>query len=254
MPRCLPIPLLEPESRTQFAPHVERLSSGTAWAGTEQESFLLALEATQELLEAEGFVLKTLVDTTVRTFEAGARARELVEQGHRATLAMRSLALFLLAWVTGHYHQRVERMSKVAIVSVVLLVVGLGVGYLLGSMGNDSGGAPDEPLDEPGAAAATGSSGELVIIRRNAIEGEYPGLRDFENQQSFAGQSVKAQVDEGDYYFSYLVHGSGVPITEATCFRVDRVGRVFQVGVFPDPVDSYAGYRDVNPRNCRGIK
>jgi hypothetical protein len=152
----------------------------------------------------------------------------------------------------------VERTSNIAIVSVVLLVVGLAAGYLLGSMGNDSGGAADEPLDGPVAVVATGSSGELapelVIIRRGAIEGEYPGLRDFENQQSFAGQSVKAQVDEGDYYFSYLVHGSGVPITEATCFRVDRVGRVFQIGLFPDPVDSYAGYRDVNPRNCRGIE
>ena len=109
---------------------------------------------------------------------------------------------------------------------------------------------------------STGSSGvvaddgqrDLVALRREAIETAYPKFKDFENQKSFAGKSVKSEVDEGDYYFAYIVHGSGLPIAEATCFRVDRVGRVFEIGVFPDPVDSYAGYRDVNPRNCRGIR
>ena len=86
------------------------------------------------------------------------------------------------------------------------------------------------------------------------METAYPQFKDFENQKSFAGQSVKSEVDDGDYYFAYIVHGSGLPIAQATCFRVDRVGRVFEIGVFPDPVDSYAGYRDLNPRNCRGIK
>ena len=95
---------------------------------------------------------------------------------------------------------------------------------------------------------------DLVALRRNAIETAYPQFKDFENQKSFAGQSVKSEVDDGDYYFAYMVLGSGLPIAQATCFRVDRVGRVFETGVFPDPVDSYAGYRDVNPRNCRGIK
>ena len=95
---------------------------------------------------------------------------------------------------------------------------------------------------------------DLVALRRNATEKAYPQFKDFENQKSFAGQSVKVEVDDGDYYFAYMVLGSGLPIAQATCFRVDRVGRVFEVGVFPDPVDSYAGYRDVNPRNCRGIR
>ena len=95
---------------------------------------------------------------------------------------------------------------------------------------------------------------DLVALRRNAIEKAYPEFKDFENQKSFAGQSVKVEVDDGDYYFAYMVLGSGLPIAQATCFRVDRLGRVFEVGLFPDPVDSYAGYRDINPRNCRGIK
>lgn len=104
----------------------------------------------------------------------------------------------------------------------------------------------------------TGLSGsaqpDRVVLGRSAIESAYPEFKDFENQESFAGQSVKSEIDDGDYYFAYIVLGSGLPVAQATCFRVDRAGRVFKVGVFPDPVDSYAGYRDVNPRNCRGIK
>ena len=95
---------------------------------------------------------------------------------------------------------------------------------------------------------------DRVVAGRNAIESAYPEFKDFENQNSFAGQSVKSEADGDDRYFAYIVLGSGLPVAEATCFRVDRAGRVFKVGVFPDPVDSYAGYRDVNPRNCRGIK
>ena len=95
---------------------------------------------------------------------------------------------------------------------------------------------------------------DRVVVARNAIESAYPEFKDFQNQESFAGQSVKSEVDDADYYFAYLVLGSGLPVAEATCFRVDRAGRVFKVGLFPDPVDSYAGYRDVNPRNCKGIK
>jgi hypothetical protein len=95
---------------------------------------------------------------------------------------------------------------------------------------------------------------DQLAIRRDAIETAYPQLKDFESQESFAGQSVKTAVYDSDYYFAYMVLGSGLPVAQATCFRVDRVGRVFQVGVFPDPLDSYAGYRDVDPRNCQGIK
>ena len=105
---------------------------------------------------------------------------------------------------------------------------------------------------------STGLSGDApidrVVFGRSAIESAYPEFKDFENQESFAGQSVKSEIDESDYYFAYIVLGSGLPIAEATCFRVDRSGRVFMIGVFPDLLDSYAGYRDIDPRNCRGIK
>jgi hypothetical protein len=142
--------------------------------------------------------------------------------------------------------------------SVVLLLVGLGVGYFFGAMRDGTDGPGNRQDDHVATPTSTEASddiqADLVAVRRSAIEETYPEFRDFENQDSFAGQSVKIEVDDGDYYFAYMVHGSGVPIAQATCFRVDRVGRVFEVGVFPDPVDSYAGYRDLNLKSCRGMK
>jgi len=135
------------------------------------------------------------------------------------------------------------------IISAVALLALVAVG--LGCSGSTT--QTSTPAGPP-QAISDDAQPDLVALRRNAIETAYPEFKDFENQKSFAGKSVKTEVDDGDYYFAYIVHGSGLPIAEATCFRVDRVGRVFEIGVFPDPVDSYAGYRDINPRNCRGIK
>ena len=133
------------------------------------------------------------------------------------------------------------RTNIIIIGVVVLVLVAVGLGY--------SCIRTQRSTDPPDDAQR-----DLVTLRRNAIETAYPKFKDFENQKSFAGQSVKSEVDDGDYYFAYIIHGSGLPIAQATCFRVDRVGRVFETGVFPDPVDSYAGYQDINPRNCRGVK
>ena len=137
--------------------------------------------------------------------------------------------------------------ANIVIGVVALALVALGFGCSSTTMQTTVETAPPEVTS--GVAQP-----DLVAIRRNAIETAYPQFKDFENQESFAGQSVKVEVDDGDYYFAYMVLGSGLPIAQATCFRVDRVGRVFEVGVFPDPVDSYAGYQDVNPRTCSGIK
>ena len=150
------------------------------------------------------------------------------------------------------------RMSMIVAGTVGLLLVGLGAGYFFGTTrdGTDSpGDRQEDHVATPRSTAASDDiQADLVAVRRSAIEETYPEFRDFETQESFAGQSVKIEVDDGDYYFGYMVHGSGVPIAQATCFRVDRVGRVFKVGAFPDPADSYAGYRDLNLKNCRGIK
>jgi hypothetical protein len=93
-----------------------------------------------------------------------------------------------------------------------------------------------------------------VYSRRNIIEKEYPEFRYFEQQDSFAGTSVVYEAVGSDYYFAYLLHGSGLPIARATCFRVDRAGRVFKVGEFPDLLDSYAGYPGIDPKDCSGIR
>jgi hypothetical protein len=140
-------------------------------------------------------------------------------------------------------------MSRARIIIGVVALVVVAVGFGCSSTTTQTSietGSPEVTSDD--------AQPDLVALRRSAIETAYPEFKDFENQKSFAGQSVKTEVDDGDYYFAYMVLGSGLPIVQATCFRVDRVGRVFETGVFPDPVDSYAGYRDVNPRNCRGIK
>jgi hypothetical protein len=133
----------------------------------------------------------------------------------------------------------------IGVVALVLVAVGLGCSSTTTQTSIETG-SPEVTTDD--------AQPDLVALRRSVIETAYPEFKDFENQKSFAGQSVKTEVDDGDYYFAYMVLGSGLPIAQATCFRVDRVGRVFETGVFPDPVDSYAGYRDINPRNCRGIK
>jgi hypothetical protein len=98
------------------------------------------------------------------------------------------------------------------------------------------------------------SNSDIESNFREALENQFPEFKNFENQSSFAGKAVKGINYEGDQYYAYMVLGSGLPIAQATCFRVDRMGRAFQIGVFPDPLDSYAGYSDINPINCKGIK
>ena len=114
-----------------------------------------------------------------------------------------------------------------------------------------------EKVNQPAATLPypENSGGDEIVSRKiAAIESEYPDLKDFASQKSFAGQSIKTQSYGDDYYFAYIVHGSGLPIIQATCFRVDRLLRVFMVGQFPDPLDSYIGYSGVDARTCAGIK
>lgn len=98
------------------------------------------------------------------------------------------------------------------------------------------------------------SSGTVDAFMRSEIEEKFPQFKDFENQKSFAGRKVEYDVYGGDYYFVYEVLGSGLPIAQATCFRVDRLGRAYMIGEFPDPLDSYAGYAQIDPRTCKGIR
>ncbi len=75
------------------------------------------------------------------------------------------------------------------------------------------------------------NSDYIIARKKNAIESEYPELKEFESQKSFAGQSIKIEVDGIDHYFAYIVHGSGLPIVQATCFRVDRMYRVLESSI-----------------------
>lgn len=95
---------------------------------------------------------------------------------------------------------------------------------------------------------------EVVARKEHALVAAYPEFNGFADAASFAGQGLRVAADGSDHYFTYIVYGSGLPIAQATCFRVDRAMRVFMVGEFPDPADSYAGYQSVDPRNCAGMR
>jgi hypothetical protein len=70
----------------------------------------------------------------------------------------------------------------------------------------------------------------------------------------FAGCSYRYDKDGSDYYYAYIVQGSGVPIAKATCFKFDKDSVVTKVGEFPKPGESNDGSPDINPKNCSGIK
>jgi hypothetical protein len=95
---------------------------------------------------------------------------------------------------------------------------------------------------------------ELLTNMQHAVEKQYPEFSNFENQNSFAGHAIRSRSAQNDYYFAYLVLGSGLPVASATCFHVNQSGQVFKTGLFPDPLDSFIGYIDVDPVNCKGIK
>ena len=100
---------------------------------------------------------------------------------------------------------------------------------------------------------------DFEIHRRRAIAEAYSEFsEDYEIQPCFAGCSVKVIEDARSYYYAFITHGSGLPIAKATCFRVDggptTTFKVTKVGEFPDMTDSYMGYKDVDPKTCKGIK
>jgi len=96
---------------------------------------------------------------------------------------------------------------------------------------------------------------DFEIHRRRAIAEAYPDFTvNYEDQPCFAGCSVKVVEDARDYYYAYITHASGLPIGVATCFKVDPMMRAYKIGEFPDMTDSYIGYKDVDPKTCKGIK
>lgn len=93
---------------------------------------------------------------------------------------------------------------------------------------------------------------EIIKQRRDAIESLYPELKDFDTVQTFAEQSISSLQVGNYYYFAYIVHGSGLPIVSARCFGVSPSNTVTALKPFPDPLDSYLGYPQINPSTCKG--
>lgn len=100
---------------------------------------------------------------------------------------------------------------------------------------------------------------DFEIHRRRAIAETYSEFsEDYEKQPCIAGCSVDVVEDTRSYYYAFIVHGSGLPIAKTTCFRVDggptTTLKVSKIGEFPEMADSYVGYRDVDPKTCKGIR
>ena len=134
--------------------------------------------------------------------------------------------------------------KKMKIIGILILLIVIFSGYTLLKI--QKGNIKNQTVNNV--------NDDIEINFRNLLEKQYPEFKDFENQESFAGKKVKMEIYEGDRYYVYMVLGSGLPIVEATCFRVDSMGRVFKIGIFPDLTSSYIGYTDINPKNCQGIK
>lgn len=105
------------------------------------------------------------------------------------------------------------------------------------------GETPDTPINV---------NAEVVAVKKSALLRAHPELVGFEQSDTMAGHEVRVAQQGSDHYFAYLVLGSGVPIAQATCFRVDHALRVFTVGLYPDPTDVASSYTDVDPMTCQG--
>ncbi|MBI5414771.1 hypothetical protein HZA38_04645 [Candidatus Peregrinibacteria bacterium] len=94
---------------------------------------------------------------------------------------------------------------------------------------------------------------KTILRKRNAIELAYPEFKNFEQQESFAGTSVKVAENGGDSYFAYITNGSGVPIAKAVCFKVDTALQVSKIGEFPNSSLGSLNL-DIDPKTCNGIQ
>ncbi len=84
---------------------------------------------------------------------------------------------------------------------------------------------------------------------RYLVETKYPELKDFEKQSSFAGKVVFSKVVGSSIYFAYVVSGSGVPIADATCFKVENLQTVSEIGKMIRPTPGNDGM--IDPVTCR---
>ncbi len=83
---------------------------------------------------------------------------------------------------------------------------------------------------------------------RYLVETEYPEFKDFEKQESFAGKMVFSKIVGSSIYFAFIVEGSGVPIADATCFKVENLTTVSKIGKLKRPLPGNDGM--IDPETC----
>ena len=74
----------------------------------------------------------------------------------------------------------------------------------------------------------TSCTNQFIDSEEKAIElikQKFPEFRDYPSDE-FAGRSIETQATQEGYYLGFIIHGSGVPIADATCFFVDKNGLV----------------------------
>lgn len=83
---------------------------------------------------------------------------------------------------------------------------------------------------------------------RYLIETKYPEFKDFEKQESFAGKMVFSKIVGSSIYFAFIIEGSGVPIADATCFKVENLTTVSKIGKLKRPLPGNDGM--IDPETC----
>lgn len=92
------------------------------------------------------------------------------------------------------------------------------------------------------------SEQKLEPRARYLVETKYPEFKDFEKQESFAGKMVFSKIVGSSIYFAYVVEGSGVPIADATCFKVEDLTTVSEIGKLKRPLPGNDGM--IDPVTC----
>lgn len=91
-------------------------------------------------------------------------------------------------------------------------------------------------------------------IARQAIEKEYSQFKNFEKQKTMFGRKITVLTDRGNRYVAYINYGDTMYVGTATCFQVDIMGKVTQIGIFPSSQEAYSNFMNVYPKTCEGLK
>jgi hypothetical protein len=65
--------------------------------------------------------------------------------------------------------------------------------------------------------------------RLEVIYTKYPAQRTFNPDKLFAGGKLSHIIENNNYYIAFITYGSGVPIVDAKCFKVDSNNLVTEI-------------------------